>query len=193
MRKTIWLATAMLAMFATVGFAAVKPGDQAPNFSLQDQNGKSVQLSDLSGKVVVLEWTNPNCPFVQRHYEQKTMTTLADKYKDQGVVWVAINSTRGSSADQDKQWANQNSINFPIATDKNAEVAKEYGAKTTPHMFVIDKTGKVVYDGAIDNDREGNKSDKVNYVQQALDELLAGKTVGVPETQPYGCGVKYGK
>lgn len=168
-------------------------GQQAPAFSAQDQNAKVIQLSDFAGKIIVLEWMNPDCPFVQRHAKDKTMETLAEKYKEKGVVWIGMNSSRDASNAIDAKWAAENHLSYPILLDGTSGIARSYGAKATPHMFVIDQAGKVVYSGAIDNDRDGNKSgaEKVNYVAKALDEVLAGKSVSVPETAAYGCGVKY--
>ncbi len=173
-----------------------KVGKMAPDFSLKDQNGKQVKLSDFKGKVVVLEWFNQGCPYVVRHYKSKTMTSTADKYKGQEVVWLAIDSTAGTSAEDNKAKAEEWSISYPILSDTTSAVAQQYGAKTTPHMYVIDKEGKLVYNGAIDDDSsaDGSKGDKAkNHVAKALDEVLAGKPVSTPETKPYGCGVKYQK
>ena len=176
--------------------AATTIGKAAPDFSLQDQNGKTVKLSDYKGKVVVLEWFNQGCPYVVRHYKAKTMTSTADKYKGQDVVWLAINTTAGKTAEDNKTSAEAWGISYPILSDTTSSVAQAYGAKTTPHMFVIDKEGKLVYNGAIDDDssEDGAKGDKAtNHVAKALDEVLAGKPVSVTETKPYGCGVKYQK
>ena len=205
MRKVLIPAAALLAVALMLssraiadhheGEAKASIGKPAPEFSLQDQNGKTVKLSDYKGKVVVLEWFNQGCPYVVRHYKAKTMTSTADKYKGD-VVWLAINTTAGKSAEDNKTSAEAWSISYPILTDKTSQVAQAYGAKTTPHMFVIDKEGKLVYNGAIDDDSsaDGTKGDKAtNYVAKALDEVLAGKPVSTPETKPYGCGVKYQK
>lgn len=181
-------------LVASLAQAAAAPsiGAPAPEFSLQDQNGKTVKLDDLKGKIVVLEWTNPACPFVQRHYREKTMTTLADEYKDKGVVWIAINSTNGDTSQANRQWAKEQGIDYPILDDAAGVTGKHYGAKSTPDMFIIDKQGNLAYEGAIDNDPNGSKgASRINYVKQALDEILAGKTVSVPKTKSYGCGVHY--
>jgi peroxiredoxin len=209
MRKLVVSAVAVLAValaftsyntFAAddTGSSSVtaKVGQTAPDFSLTDQNGKTHKLSDYKGKIVVLEWFNQGCPYVVRHYKAKTMTSTADKYKGQDVVWLAINTTAGKTAEDNKTSAEAWSISYPILSDTSSSVAQQYGAKTTPHMFVIDKEGKLVYNGAIDDDSsaDGAKGDKAtNYVAKALDEVLAGKPVSVSETKPYGCGVKYQK
>src|SRR5688572_26096532 len=168
-------------------------GDKAPAFSLQDHNGKTVNLSDLSGKIVVLEWTNPGCPYVVRHGKEQTMKNVADKYKDKDVVWLGVITGDGAKADAARKWAKTASLEYPILLDTSTAVAKSYGAKATPHLFVIDKTGKLAYSGAIDNDAEGEKpaNERTNYVAKAIDNLLAGQTVATPETKAYGCGVKY--
>ena len=170
-------------------------GQPAPAFSLQDQDGKTVNLSDLKGKTVVLEWFNQGCPYVVRHYEKTdTMNKTAAKYPD--VVWLRINTTKGKDAAANKATAGQWGIKTPILSDTTTAVAKAYGAKTTPQMFIIDKEGTLVYNGAIDDDpsADGEKGDKAtNYVAKALDEIGKGSTVTTSETKPYGCGVKYAK
>jgi len=187
-----------LVALATLAFtlqarATVKPGDAAPAFSLQDQNGKTVSLADFKGKTVVLEWFNNDCPFVQRHYKEKTMNETADKYKDKDVVWLAIDSNDGNKPSDNKSAADTLGVNHPILADTDGKVGHAFGAESTPHMFIIDKDGKIAYQGGIDNDRDGDKgSARVNYVAKALDELLAGKPVSEPETAHYGCGVHYG-
>src|SRR5580698_3906266 len=129
---------------------------KAPNFTLQDQTGKNVSLTDYSGKIVVLEWTNPNCPFVQRHYKVKTMQTLAADYAGHNVTWLAINSTKDTTNDSDKQWADEQQISYPILNDVDTAVGKEYHATNTPEMFVIGTDGSLLYKGAIDNDPDGS-------------------------------------
>jgi peroxiredoxin len=171
--------------------AIAKIGATAPQFTLQDQNGKPVSLSDYAGKVVVLEWTNPECPVVQRHYKAKTMNTLVKDYSPQGVIWLAINSTKDASNSEDLAWVNEQGISYPVLNDVTGKTGHEYGAKSTPGMYVIDKTGKLVYSGAIDNDPQGDKSEKINYVAKALDEVLANKPVAISETKSYGCAVHY--
>lgn len=172
----------------------VTVGDRAPAFTLSDTAGNQVSLSDYSGKVVVLEWLNPDCPFVQRHYKVGTMKDLATKYHAQGVVWLTINSTNYMDAAANAKFRAANDLPYPILVDQSGEVGHFYGAMTTPHMYVIDGGGRLVYIGAIDDDPRGNKGGPgTNYVSAALDEVLAGTAVGTPETKPYGCSVKYKK
>jgi peroxiredoxin len=199
MRKFYLLAAAALSLgLAIQGWAAaddsgVAIGSKAPSFSLADSSGKTVSLSDFAGKIVVLEWTNPNCPFVQRVYKEKAMQTTFDAFKTKGVDWLAVNSTSSATNQQDAQWASAQSIAYPILNDSDGTVGKAYHATNTPEMFIIGADGKLLYKGAIDNDPNGDKagSDKINYVAQALSEISAGKAVSVPETKPYGCSVKY--
>lgn len=178
--------------------AALKIGDKAPEFTLKDTDGKEHKLSDYTkkGKIVVIEWFNSGCPFIKLHHEKQT--TVADLYKDfkdKNVAFLAINSTNsghpdfGKDADAKTKWK----IDFPILVDSDGKVGRTYGAKTTPHMFVIDKNGMLAYQGAMDNDPRMEKKDaeKVNYVRAALNDLTAGKKVATPETKPYGCSVKY--
>jgi peroxiredoxin len=175
-----------------------KVGAPAPAFSLQDTGGKTVNLADYSGKIVVLEWVNPECPYVMRHYNLKTMTTLADKYKDKDVIWLGIATGDTADADKLKSFSEKDSISHPILLDPDGAVGHAYGAKTTPHMFIIDKDGKLAYAGGIDNEAIGDpkaplKEGTVNYVDKALTELQSGTIVSTPETKSYGCGVKYKK
>jgi peroxiredoxin len=177
------------------GKAAAQLGAPAPQFALQDQNGKTVNLSDYSGKVVVLEWFNDGCPFVQAHYKgESDMNASASKLADKGIVWLAINSTKDANVEHNKQIAAEWKIDRPILDDSSGNVGHLYGAKTTPHMYVIDKDGKLAYMGAIDNNPNGDKKDnKINYVEKAVNEILAGSSVSEPQTKSYGCSVKYGK
>jgi peroxiredoxin len=167
-------------------------GSPAPDFVLEDQSGHEVKLSDFKNSIVVLEWMNPDCPFVQRHYNSRTMSTLADKYKEKNVVWMAINSTHYMNKQDNQNWINKFKVGYPILDDSSGTVGKLYGAKTTPNMYIIDPSGILVYSGAIDDDPRGSKDGKaLNYVDQALGEILAGKPVTISQTKPYGCSVKY--
>jgi peroxiredoxin len=167
-------------------------GVKAPDFTLPDTAGQQVSLSDFAGKVVVLEWLNPDCPFVQRHYKAGTMKQLAATYAKKDVIWLTINSTHYMDAAANAKFKAANDLPYTILVDQSGKAGHLYGAKTTPHMYVIDGGGKLVYIGAIDDDPRGNKDQPAtNYVAAALDEVLAGKAVTTAETKPYGCSVKY--
>lgn len=196
MKKTIQIALVLAAMVvATPAFAGdgVVVGDTAPAFTLADSAGNEVSLSDFAGKVVVLEWLNPDCPFVQRHYKTGTMKSLATQYGGEGVVWLTINSTNYMDAAANAKFKADNDLPYSILVDQSGEVGHLYGAATTPHMYIIDGSGKLVYIGAIDDDPRGNTDAPKNYVSAALDEVLAGNAVTTAETKPYGCSVKYKK
>jgi peroxiredoxin len=191
----------MLAFFIPAIITATPPeiGKPAPDFSLHDVNGKLVKLADFKGKIVVLEWINEGCPFVKGHYENGNMQSLQQKYTDEGVVWLTINSTRpdhpeaydaAKSKEQLNAWKAHSTYNL---MDEDRTVGHLYEAKTTPHCFVIGADGILRYQGAIDDDRstDGGKNAKVNFVSQALTALLANKEIETTSTKPYGCSVKY--
>jgi len=173
--------------------AAAVSSKKAPAFRLNSFCGKTVNLSDYRGKIVVLEWLNLKCPFVKYHYEKtNTMIDLANKYKDENVVWLAVNSTSYTTPEANNDFAEKHKLPYLILDDRSGKVGRAYGAKTTPHMYVINTKGNVVYAGAIDNSPMGNKKEGViNYVDQTLAELTAGKPVSTRESKPYGCSVKY--
>jgi len=165
---------------------------KAPDFTLTDHVGKTHTLADYRGKMVILEWINPECPFVLRHHQtQTTMVDLANAYADKGIVWLAVNSTRHFDHAKNTATAEKWSLPYPILNDQDGKVGKAYGVTHTPEMVVIDKGGNIVYHGAIDDDPHGSKTTVTNYVQQALDELLAGEPVSVAKTDPYGCTIKW--
>lgn len=168
-------------------------GKTAPEFALANYDGQTISLSAYKGKIVVLEWFNYECPFVEYHYEKaKTMTSLADKYKGKNVAWLAINSTSHLTTEENRKFAEKHELGFPILDDRAGKIGRVYGAVTTPHMFIIDAEGKIAYSGAIDNSPLGKKKgDAVNYVDKALAELTAGAAVSTADTKPYGCSVKY--
>ena len=168
-----------------------RPGEAAPAFSLTDQDGKAHQLKDFLGKVVVLEWTNPECPFVVRHYRKDTMEALAKKYAGKDVVWLAINSSHFANNAVNKKWAEAERLPFKVLDDHTGATGHAYGARTTPDMYVIDPAGKIAYRGAIDDDPYGDKASPKNFVDTALMQHFSGKPVGEARTKPYGCSVKY--
>lgn len=175
----------------------VKPaaGKTAPAFMLNSFDGKAISLSDYKGKIVVLEWLNPEDPYVRYHYEKvKTMIELANKYKAANVVWLAVNSTKHLTAKTDKEFADKHNLPYPILSDSSGVVGRAYGAKTTPHIFIIDTGGNIAYDGGIDNAPLGKPpagEALINYVDKALTELISRRTVITTKTKPYGGSVKY--
>lgn len=169
------------------GGAPAVIGSQAPDFALKDVYGKEFKFGDFKDKVVVLEWINRECPVSRGAHEKKVMQDLYKKYATKGVIWLAIDTTAGSDPEKNRIYAAEKGLAYPILHDPDGQVGRAYGAKTTPHMFVIDKTGKLVYNGAID-DRKNT-----NFVAAALDEVLAGKPVSTSKTDPYGCSVKYAR
>lgn len=199
MIKTLVLSL-FLAVVAMPAFAAVEIGKPAPDFTGTDSNGKTQKLSDYKGKIVVLEWTNPLCPFVVKHYDSGNMQNLQKEYTGKDVVWLSVNSSAAgkegnqSGEDANKYIAEKQAKATARILDSKGEIGKAYDAKTTPHMFVIDKDGNVAYEGAID-DNDSFKQETIatskNYVRAALDSVLAGKPVETAQTKPYGCSVKY--
>ena len=193
------LSAFLLSIASAFAFAAAPPGAPAPAFTATDLNGNPVNLADYKGSTVVLEWHNFGCPFVQKHYRSGNMQALQAKY-GADVVWLSVNSTSKSSSDYTEparlstQLRDFHAAPARYLMDDSGQVGTAYGAKTTPHMFVIDPAGKVVYNGAIDDKRSTNLEDvktAKNYVAAALDELKAGKPVSIASTTPYGCTVKY--
>lgn len=187
------LASTVVANLAAKPAAAI--GSPAPTWTLQDQDGKSHNLADFAGKIVVLEWFNNECPFVVKHYKEGHMNALAKKYGEKGVVWLAVNTTSGKTNADNKNIAGEWKIDRPILNDASGTVGTAYGARTTPHMYIVNKDGTLVYAGAIDSDTSADTSavsGATNFVAAALDELLGGKPVSKSETKPYGCSVKYG-
>jgi peroxiredoxin len=195
-RPRFALAVALVAL----AVAAVASASPAPDFTLTDAAGKAVHIADYRGKFVVLEWTNPECPFVRKHYNSGNMQQLQKEWGAQDVVWLAIDSTNQSSYEyktpqQLGEWMNAKGAEPAAAlVDGTSATARAYGAKTTPHMFVVAPDGNVIYSGAIDDRRSTNPADTkgaTNYVRAALTEALAGRPVSVASTAPYGCSVKY--
>jgi peroxiredoxin len=187
------------ALAATSAYANAVVGQPAPQFTLQDTNGKSVNLADYKGKIVVLEWNNPGCPFVMKHYRSGNMPALQKKYaKD--VVWLAVNSTNSGHSDyltgaQLNEFIERHSgAPARYLLDVEGKVGRAYGARTTPHMYIVDASGKLAYVGAIDDIPSASEADvktAKNFVAAAIEEMKAGKAVSNASTSPYGCSVKY--
>lgn len=201
MLRRAFLATALLAATSLPALAQPLPGQPAPAFALTDVDGRKVSLADLKGKYVVLEWTNPSCPFVQKHYDSGNMQSLQKRFTGEGVQWIVINSTAASHSEylkpaEQRAWLAKHGAAASIAAlDADGTVGRAYAAKVTPHMYVIDPNGVLVYAGAIDDKRSANPADVKtanNYVVQAFAELRAGKPVSASSTQAYGCTIKYG-
>ena len=175
-------------------------GSAAPNFSLPDAKGTAHSLADYKGKYVVLEWFNPECPFVKKHYGGGNMQKLQEDYTSKGVVWLTIDSnapgTEGNLTPEQAQkvanaWKTKQTA---LLLDPEGKAGRAYGSKNTPNMVIINPEGKIVYEGAIDSKATPNPADipvSTNYVKAALDESLAGKPISKPTTRPYGCSVKY--
>lgn len=194
------LASASAALFALPAFAQAVVGQPAPAFSAVDASGKSVSLADYKGKHVVLEWVNPGCPYVQKHYGSGNMPATQKLAASNGVTWLSIASTSKDASDYRSPgelaaWI-KGKDGSPTATlmDTDGKIGRAYGARTTPHMYLIDPQGKLVYAGAIDSKPTANPADiasATNYVSQAIAEATAGKAVSQPVTRAYGCSIKY--
>lgn len=198
--KPLFTSLLLCAALSSPQAHALTTGQPAPDFALPDLQDKTLKLSDYAGKYVVLEWVNPDCPFVKKHYNSANMPTLQKEAGAKNVVWLSINSTHpGHSefkrpADMKAWMAAKNGAPKAVLFDRDGGTGKAYGAKTTPHMYVIDPAGKLIYAGGIDDKRSTNPDDiKIakNYVRVALDEALAGKPVSVASSVPYGCSIKY--
>jgi len=189
-----------LALFTALAAQAASVGAPAPDFTLESVSGGAVKLSQYRGRYVVLEWVNPECPYVRKHYGSANMQRLQKEATARGALWLTINSTRAGHPEHKSPaemaaWMKRMDA-APTATllDPKGAAGRAYGARTTPHMFIVDPKGVLVYAGAID-DRRSTDPDDVktakNYVRAAMDELLAGRPVSQPSTPPYGCSVKY--
>jgi len=191
---------AVAAIGASMPALAATAGQPAPNFTLTDTQGNAVQLSDFKGKYVVLEWTNPGCPFVRNHYNTRNMQTLQQAWGPRGVVWLSIDSSNKSSWDYMEPaklggWMQaRGAAQRAVLMDPDSAIAKLYQARTTPHMFVIDPEGKIIYAGAID-DRPSTRAEDPpaahNYVRAALTQATGGSPVTMAASTPYGCSIKY--
>ena len=203
--KTLFLASAFATLAFSAGFtplalAAATVGQPAPAFTAVDASGKTVSLADFKGKHVVLEWVNPGCPFVVKHYSSANMQGTQKTATAQGVVWLAVNSTSPDAEDYKTpaamaQWMQQQKAAATATLmDNNGKIGRAYGARTTPHMYIVDPAGMLVYAGGIDNKPTSSTADipgATNHVKVALAEALAGKAISTASTRPYGCSVKY--
>ena len=192
--------TAAAVLGAALAHASASVGQAAPEFKVRDTSGKEQSLSAYKGKFVVLEWVNPGCPFVQKHYDTSNMQSTQKAAEAKGVVWLTVSSTAPDAGDYRKPdelaaWVKEKGA-APTATlmDDDGKVGHAYGARTTPHMYVINPEGKLVYAGAIDSKATARKEDvkvATNYVTAALNESMAGKPVSKATSEPYGCSIKY--
>ncbi|HEX3818061.1 MAG TPA: thioredoxin family protein [Chthoniobacterales bacterium] len=200
--KTKLLLLSLTMLSAGVLCAAESPrvGTTAPAFTVPDAHGKMESLSQYKGKYVVLEWFNPDCPFVRKHYFSHNMQTLQKEFTAKGVIWLTIDSSAPgeqgnlSPADARQQMSDWKMDPTAFLLDPNGKVGHTYGATNTPHMFVINPEGKVIYEGAIDSKPSTDQSDiatATNYVKVALTDALAGKPIATTTTKAYGCSVKY--
>jgi hypothetical protein len=201
--KKAWILGTALAVgsLSTLGAAAQAViGQPAPPFTAVDANGKTVSLADFKGKHVVLEWVNPGCPYVQKHYNSGNMPATQKAALDKGVTWLTVSSTAKDAGDyrapKDLVGWIQSKGGAPSATlmDDSGRIGRAYGARTTPHMYLIDPQGRLLYAGAIDSKPTSNPADiatATNYVNQAVGEALAGKAVSQSTTRAYGCSIKY--
>jgi peroxiredoxin len=196
-----WIAAATLGLASSALWAAAPVGQAAPAFTAADVAGKRVSLADFKGRTVVLEWVNPGCPFVQKHYQSANMQATQKAAAGQGAVWLAVNTTAAdhvdykSPADMAAWMKDQQAAATHTLMDTDGRIGRAYGARTTPHMYVINASGTVVYAGAIDSKASANPADiagATNHVLQALADTQAGRPVGTASTRPYGCSVKYG-
>ena len=201
MKHSVFTVVSALGVFAFATSAlAAAAGQSAPDFTLTDTHGKAVHLSDFRGKYVVLEWTNPDCPFVQRHYNTRNMPGLQKEWGTRDVTWLSIDSSSRDSRDfktaaQLDAWMSAHEgSQKAVLIDGDSATARLYAAKTTPHMFVINPDGRIIYAGAID-DRPGASADETrkakNYVRTALTAATGGATVDPANTTPYGCSIAY--
>ena len=198
--KLLLLALTLVSTGALCAAESPTVGAPAPGFSLAGADGKTHSLGDFKGKYVVLEWFNPGCPFVQKHYKSDNMQNLQQQFTGKGVAWLTIDSSAPGSQghltaeEAKKQMSEWNMHSTALLLDPNGQVGHEYHATNTPHMFVVDPSGKLIYEGAIDSKASYDPADikgSTNYVATALNEAMAGKPVSTSQTKAYGCSIKY--
>lgn len=199
-KKIVSLIIGMLCLVSFGSSYSYKVNQASPAFSLPDTSGKTHSLKKYRGKIVVLEWLNYGCPYVKKHYDSNNMQTLQKKYTAKGIVWLAIVSSAPGkqgyykARKMAKISRQKKSHASAILLDSTGRVGRKYRAKTTPHMYIINKKGKLVYNGAIDSIKSTDQDDIAkaeNYVAKALDAILANKAIAKSTTVPYGCSVKY--
>ncbi len=187
-------------LIAAPAYSAAVVGQKAPEFTAKDATGKTVNLADFKGKTVVLEWVNPGCPYVRKHYGAGNMQSTQKDAADKGVVWLAINSTDTQHPDYLapaalQSWmTQQKAAATHTVMDESGTIGQQYAARTTPHMYIISAQGNLIYAGGIDSIASANPADiktATNYVKQSLGEVAAGKPISSANTKPYGCSVKY--
>jgi hypothetical protein len=200
MKSKLLCNLAVLVVLASLCYSQ-KVSQAAPDFKATDSNGQMHELSEYRGKYVVLEWHNNGCPYTRKHYESGNMQRLQKDWTSRGVIWfTVISSAPGQqgyvTAQQENEYMKRmNAVPTAALLDPQGDIGRLYAAKTTPHMFVINPDGVLIYDGAIDSKATTDQSDiatATNYVSQALEESIAGKPVSSPTSRPYGCSVKYG-
>jgi hypothetical protein len=201
-RNAVRFALASMVVLAAVAAWAVQPGGPAPDFSAQDTYGKTHTLSEYKGKYVVLEWTNRECPYTRKHYESGNMQRLQQEWTAKGIIWFTVLSSAPGqqgymTADQENAYVQQMKASpTAVLLDPTGQVGHLYGAKTTPHIFIIDPSGVLIYNGGIDDKATADQADIAtahNYLSAALEEAMAGKPVSAPVSRPYGCSVKYAR
>jgi len=194
------ITSSLVGIFAIASSFAAEVGKQAPAFTANNTNGQKVSLSDYKDKIVVLEWTNFDCPFVKKHYSSKNMQKLQTEYTEKGIVWMTVNSSAEGKQGQlepsklAEKVAEQGGKPSEILVDTDGAVGKAYDAKVTPHMMIISKDGSLVYSGAIDSTPSTDAADIESakpLFADALNAVIAGKKVTNSKNKPYGCGVKY--
>ncbi|MDO8277476.1 MAG: thioredoxin family protein [Burkholderiaceae bacterium] len=199
-RTALCLALMVAGGLAVPAHAAATVGQPAPNFRATDTNGRTHQLSDFRGKYLVLEWTNPGCPFVRKHYDSRNMQALQKEFTAKNVVWLAVNSTETAASDylppaKLAAWmTGQGTVPTATLMDVEGTMGRAFGARTTPHMYIVDPQGRLVYAGGIDSIASSRMDDiktATNHVRRSLSEALAGKPVSMATTPPYGCSIKY--
>jgi peroxiredoxin len=202
MIRTLLITLGVIVSSCGVSFAEVQVGKGAPDFALTDTNGKTHHLSDYKGKYVVLEWYQPDCPFVRKHYNSGNMQALQKEYVAKGVVWLSIDSSAAGqegnypAAELNQIAAKTGAARTALLLDPDGKVGHLYGAKTTPDMYIINPQGTLVYQGAIDDKPSTDLADiktAKNYLKSALNAVLEGQTVALTSTRPYGCSVKYAR